>query len=81
MNINRIVFSVFFVFLLVSVLLATLTSKKRAFLLSRSVTILINGKPIPTSVVSVNSDQTILSVYSDSLNRRIQIGSSKNYAR
>lgn len=79
MNVNRIVFSVFFVFLLVSVLLVTMTSKKRAFLLSPSVSILINGKPIPTSVISVNSDQTILSITSDSLHKRIQIGSSKKY--
>ncbi|MCE2961940.1 MAG: hypothetical protein ACK5UE_09850 [Chitinophagales bacterium] len=81
MSVNRILFSVFFVFLLVLVLLATLTSKKRAFLLNRSVSISINGKPIPASVVTVNSDQTILSVYSDSLNKRIQIGSSKNFVK
>ena len=81
MSVNRIIFSAFFIFLLVSVLLVTLTSKKRAFLLNRSVTISINGKPIPASVVSVNSDQTILSVYNDSLNKRIQIGSSKNYVK
>lgn len=67
--------------MLVSILLATMTSKKRAFLLSPSISILINGKPVPTSVISVNADQTILSVNSDSLNKRIQIGSSKNYVK
>lgn len=79
MSVNRIIFWTFFIFLLVSVLLATLTSKKRAFLLNRSVTILINGKPVPSSVASVNADQTILSISADSLNKNIQIGSSREY--
>jgi len=78
MSTNRIIFSSFFFILLVFISIYYINSKERGFLLYKSVSISINERKIPASVVSVDANFSSIYAIHDSTGRFLKIAKFVN---